>query len=249
MLACRRHQQARRQHAPNRSENPRAQAWRPNRQAFRRRRAAIVNHAGRREAMALRLSARRPSKSACCWRLYPATWLRQAREEAERLLGEGQDPAVARKLPRQDAARGEASPDHGQNRMAAVPRSPGHRAARCALREARNMQDGIVIKVPSPAFGKFLRLFYYASPGLGEGFERSGFLRFSRLQFMQPCRQGVARLAAQVMESYRIPSDLRGRPTTGAGAPPSLRPVSRDRTDFSAGRPKESQFLVAIASA
>jgi hypothetical protein len=58
------------------------------------------------------------------------------------------------------------------------------------------------------------------------------------------------------LESFRIPSDLRGRLTAAGPVPRHLRPVFRDRTDFCAGplteqtiaALKESQFLIVIAS-
>ena len=100
LLVCGRDQQSRYQHAPNRYGNPNSQARRPARQAFRRRRAAIVDHAGRREAMASRLSARRRSKGAGDRRL-PGDGLREAREardEAKEPLGRWPRPRLVKKL-------------------------------------------------------------------------------------------------------------------------------------------------------
>lgn len=68
-----------------------------------------MDHARWRQALASRLSAGGRSKGARRRRL-PATGLREAREareEAKRLLGEGQDPALAKKLAK--AAKAAAS--------------------------------------------------------------------------------------------------------------------------------------------
>jgi hypothetical protein len=101
------------------------------------------------------------SQKALAIGVYPAVGLkeaREAREEAKRLLAEGQDPSIAKKAgegraggrirqylrphrertPGQEKARGEGRTDLGQARMASEPRSSCHRR----LPDRRNHRAG-----------------------------------------------------------------------------------------------------------
>ncbi len=50
------------------------------------------------------------------------------------------------------------------------------------------------------------------------------------------------------LEGYRVPRDLAGRKTSSGAVPKSLRPIFRDREDFSAGHTIPSQTLEALGA-
>jgi hypothetical protein len=56
----------------------------------------------------------------------------------------------------------------------------------------------------------------------------------------------VGELAARALEGFRIDGDLIGRQTAMGVIPQTLRPIFRDRDDFTAGQSLSEQTLAAL---
>ena len=92
-----------------------------------------------------------------------------------------------------------------------------------------------------------------------QGAKRVGgfFVQISSISQLQPPRYEWGKWLHGALESYRIDKDLVGRQTRAGAVPKALRPIFRDREDFSAGHSLteqtssallSSQFLVVICS-
>ena len=57
---------------------------------------------------------------------------------------------------------------------------------------------------------------------------------------------GWARWLHRALESFHIDKDLAGRETATGTIPPTLRPIFRDRDDFTAGKTLTEQTLAAL---
>jgi hypothetical protein len=65
---------------------------------------------------------------------------------------------------------------------------------------------------------------------------------------LTPTRSGASLRSCRALESFRIDRDLVGRETPAGSVPKTLRPIFRDREDFSGG-PRLSDATIAALDA